>query len=61
MEHFIIANWKMNPTSLAKAKQLFNKVKKTGAIICPPFVYLSALRTSGAQDCFWEEQGAFTG
>ena len=61
MKPFIVANWKMNPISLAKAKQLFNEIKKTKAIICPPFVYLSALRTSGAQDCFWENQGAFTG
>ena len=42
-------------------------------VICPPFPYLSALREEqktdkeeqqieiGAQDCFWEEKGAFTG
>lgn len=46
----IIANWKMNPESLEEAKILFNKVKKTGAVICPPFVYLSALKANGAQD-----------
>jgi len=72
----IIANWKMNPSSLAEANQLFNSIKKgikniKGAeiVICPPFVYLleflSRWRKSqvmlGAQDCFWEEKGAFTG
>ena len=70
----IIANWKMNPGSAAEAQELFETVAKgiegiDGAeiVICPPFVYLSMLRgldlkfQIGAQDCFWEEQGAFTG
>ena len=70
----IIGNWKMNPKSLATAKRLFNSVKRglrniKGAeiVICPPFVYLSTLKSQspnlklGAQDCFWEEEGAFTG
>ena len=36
-------------------------------VICPPFIYLSSLRQTnkslkiGAQDCFWEKSGAFTG
>lgn len=74
MKPLIIANWKMNPCTLAEAKQLFNSVK-TGiknikgaeVVICPPFIYLSTLisRSSilkiGAQDCFWEKRGAFTG
>ena len=57
----IIANWKMNPPTLREATFLFNQVKKTGAVICPPFIYLSVLKASGAQDCSWEERGAFTG
>lgn len=59
----IIANWKMNPKSLAEAKGLFDRVKRTNAIICPPFVYLSELSYDklGAQDCFWEQAGAYTG
>ncbi len=49
-------------------------VRRAEVVICPPFVYLSNLveffskdRKSqtglklGAQDCFWEEKGAFTG
>jgi len=61
MKPLIVANWKMNPSSLAEAKKLFKAVKNTKAIICPPFVYLSALRVAGAQDCFWEDSGAYTG
>lgn len=40
-------------------------------VICPPFIYLERLKSKnkklkknvnlGAQDCFWEEKGAFTG
>jgi len=54
MKKLIIANWKCNPTTLKKAKELFDSVKKitkhlkdTKVVICPPFVYLSELiRTS---------------
>ena len=48
MKPLIVANWKMNPTSLAETKRLFNsvkngikKIKKAEVVICPPFVYLS--------------------
>ena len=41
MKPLIVANWKMNPETLVKAKKLFNRVKRLNAIICPPFVYLS--------------------
>lgn len=61
MKPIIVANWKMNPQTLKEARILFNRVKNSGAVICPPFVYLSALKANGAQDCFWEEKGAFTG
>ena len=73
MKNLIIANWKMNPASLKEAKALFEKIKKgiknvkSEVIICPPFVYLPAVTQStggfaiGAQNCFWEEKGAFTG
>lgn len=59
----IIANWKMNPASLAEAKSLFDAVKKSKAVICPPFVYLEKLSYGklGAQDCFWKQEGAYTG
>jgi len=71
----IAANWKMNPATIQEAKQLFNSVKRgikniknVEIVICPPFVYLSAIKPFshktiklGAQDLFWEEKGAFTG
>jgi triosephosphate isomerase (TIM) len=54
MKKIIVANWKMNPQSLLKAKKLFlsikngiekthNILKKSEIIICPPFVYLEPL------------------
>ncbi len=61
MKHLIVANWKMNPSTLEEAKSIFNQVKEMGAVICPPFIYLSALGANGAQDCSWESGGAFTG
>lgn len=74
MKKFIVANWKCNPTTLIKAKQLFNSIKKvsknikkTEVIICPPFVYLKEIKKLqkgvklGAQNSCWEEKGAFTG
>ena len=70
----IIANWKMNPSSLKEAEKLFNDVvknvslvKNTEIVICPPSLYLEKLRKVskkviiGAQDAFWEDTGAFTG
>ena len=51
----------MNPSTLEEAKSIFNQVKEMGAVICPPFIYLSALGANGAQDCSWESGGAFTG
>ena len=70
----IIANWKMNPTTLKEAEHLFevvNKgvkpIKNVEVVICPPFVFLSvfSLRSSvlklGGQNCYWEQKGAYTG
>jgi len=74
MKNFIIANWKMNPTSLGEAKALFNSVEEgVGKIdpeaevgICAPFIYLPDLNGRdlikiGAQNSFWEEKGPYTG
>ena len=77
MRPLIVANWKCNPITLAKAKLLFNSVKKgiknvknVEVVICPPFIYIPYLLKPktyhlnpkfGAQDCFWEEKGAYTG
>jgi len=63
MKKIIIANWKCNPPTLAEAKELFNQVKKTNAIICAPFAYLAELKSDNlcAQNCLWEEKGPYTG
>ena len=73
----IVGNWKMNPTSLSEALRVFKAVKKTAErlnsihiVICPPFLYIPKLISSsrtispvgiGAQDVFFEQQGANTG
>lgn len=56
MKPLIVANWKMNPSTLAEAKQLFDSVKKgiknacpersqrVEVVICPPFIYLPVLK-----------------
>jgi len=64
----------MNPDSLKEAKQLFNfvskQIKNEEIVVCPPFVYLSRLASFinknskiklGAQNLFFESQGAYTG
>ena len=63
MGKLIVANWKMNLGSVQEAKKLFNAVKRLEAIICPPFLYLFLFNYKflGAQDCHWEQSGAFTG
>lgn len=61
MQPLIIANWKCNPATLEEAKNIFNQVKNLRAVICPPFTYIEALGANGAQDCFWEQGGAYTG
>lgn len=70
----IVANWKMNPSSLKEAKEIFDGIKKTASklskvetVICPPFVFLSNVSRQmsavklGAQNVFYEKKGAFTG
>jgi len=71
----IVANWKMNPDTVEKAKEIFKETEKSvvglrnaKVVVCPPFVYLSDLEkinnskiVLGAQDMFWEEAGSFTG
>jgi triosephosphate isomerase len=66
MKKLIIANWKLNPTTLKDAQKLAASISvkaKNKVIICPPTVYLSNIKypNVGSQDCFWQEKGAFTG
>jgi triosephosphate isomerase len=62
----IIANWKLNPSTLKDARTLASAISvkaKNKVVLCPPMVYLSQINypNLGAQDCFWQEKGAFTG
>ncbi len=74
---YVVGNWKCNPAEPKKALKLFGaisskvakiKLGKVKVVVCPPFVYLrefskkSARKIElGAQNCFWEREGAFTG
>jgi triosephosphate isomerase len=76
MRKYVIAgNWKMYKTN-SEAKQLAEAIKgktssiqKAQIIICPPATALSAVSEAvkdskiavGAQNMYWESQGAFTG
>lgn len=71
----IAGNWKMHKTLkegqelvVALRRELY-QVENIDIVVCPPFTSLSyladALETSnimiGAQDVYWQEEGAFTG
>jgi len=71
----IAGNWKMNKTvveSIALVKEIKDFVrdfKGVEIVVCPPFTVLWVVREIingsnlhlGAQDMYWENQGAFTG
>lgn len=75
MQKIIVANWKCNPTTLKEAQKMLSALKagpnnsKAEVVVCPPFIYLSEAAKMlkagrlrlGAQNCFWENQGPFTG
>jgi triosephosphate isomerase (TIM) len=72
MKPLCIANWKMNPANSKDAFDLAKAVVRgledveADAVLCPPFVYIPQLLPSsnvfiGAQDSFWEQEGAYTG
>ena len=71
----IAGNWKMYK-DVNEAVELANEIKRAvfdvenvGIVICPPFTDLSdvgemLVETNiklGAQNCYWEAEGAFTG
>ena len=72
---FIAGNWKMNlqrEQAIQLARELAVKsstYSATDIAICPPFVYLEAVRNAiqgsvvglGAQNMYFENEGAFTG
>ncbi len=69
----VILNWKMNPISLNEAENLWGFVNDTSlkngltVVVCPPFLYFPREKAKlknvflGAQDCFWENKGPYTG
>lgn len=66
MKKLIIANWKLNPTTLKDAQKLAASIPTTAkntVVLCPPTIYLSQIDYPrlGAQDCFWEDKGPHTG
>ncbi len=66
-KRIIIGNWKMNPVTEREAVKLAKASDKIGVVLCVPFIFLSAVKKVlkkaklGAQNCFYEENGAYTG
>lgn len=75
-QYYLVANWKLHPARLAEAKMLAGIVRKRAnrcsrvlTVLCPPTIFLAELAARygshrlsfGAQNCFFEERGAFTG
>ncbi len=76
MKRLIIGNWKLYIHTLEEGKKLLKEIDKKfprGAkadiVVCPPLALAVALKREykgkriafGAQDTFWESEGAFTG
>jgi triosephosphate isomerase (TIM) len=75
MKKLIVANWKMNPETLAAARQLLlglehrmPMVQHTAdVVVCPPHVFLAPfshyahLARLGTQNISWADGGAYTG
>lgn len=71
----VVGNWKLGPITLVDAKKTFENIKKEAAgikktevVLCPPYIFISELAKIagsrckiGAQNAFWEAEGAFTG
>ena len=74
-KRMVAGNWKMNKTpqeaaELAeKIKSRVSEIRQVDIVLCPPFTALSAVYEKisnthiklGAQDMFWEKEGAYTG
>ena len=75
MKKFVIGNWKMNlnvqeaSLFVAKLAQDLPIRRNVETVICPSFIALEPLSLQinhrqiklGAQDCYWRDEGAFTG
>ncbi|MEK7493971.1 MAG: triose-phosphate isomerase [Patescibacteria group bacterium] len=71
---YIVANWKAYVATAKDAESIAKKVaqikikKGIVVVVCPPFVFLDAVKKKigrtvrlGAQDIFWKESGPYTG
>ena len=70
----IVANWKMNK-NIAETEKFFDELNSKSIkshhklVVCPPFtsLHIAKIKTNktdisiGAQNCFYEDKGAFTG
>lgn len=72
MKKLVIANFKMNPATAAETSDLVQSYgEKAKAlegvefVAAPPFIFLAEILKKGlevaAQDCFYEDSGAYTG
>jgi len=77
MNKIVIGNLKMNLLSVPERQKYLEwikkewgkrKIKKTEVVLCPPSIHLENFQKElpkkislGAQNCFWEEKGSFTG
>lgn len=66
MKKLIIANWKLNPLTVAEAKKLGSRISKDSphtVVLCPPPAFVGSVDypTLGSQDVFWKYKGPFTG
>lgn len=76
MKSFIVANWKMNPTTQKEATKLFDATKKAvgnakgvSVVIAPPSIFLREIAGRaagskiglGAQHIYYEKTGSHTG
>ena len=68
----VAGNWKMNKELLEgvnfveEIQSKFSKISNVTIIFSPPFISLSEIKVKppffkSAQNCFWEEKGAYTG
>lgn len=67
MAKLLAANFKMNPRTAAEAVRLAKSYDKKDVVVALPFPFIatvgSVLKNAalGAQDIFWENEGAYTG
>ena len=77
MKKIIVFNWKMNLPILSERSEViksstqpFSQKGRGGVeiVICPPFTHIEKVKNLlpskiklGAQNCFWENSGAYTG